>query len=197
MVYDLFSAVGIVVFVVAFLLAISGIWPPLVAIESGSMSPHIQKGDLAFVMEESRFPGENAVAGTGVVTHETGQEGDYRSFQRSGDVIVYQPNGNAEKTPIIHRAMMYVEEGENWYDRANGSWIGGADGCEDLSTCPAPHDGFITGGDSNGYYDQKSPSSLSTVVKPEWVVGRAMGKIPHLGKIRLRANALGREFVGA
>lgn len=192
--YDVFSAIAIVLFVLGFVWAISGVWPPLVAIESGSMDPHIEKGDLAFVMDEHRFPAEGAVEGTGVTTHSEAHAGEYRSFQQPGDVIVYQPNGNADATPIIHRAMFYVEEGENWVDDANTSWIRGGDSCEDVTTCPAPHDGFVTGGDKNGYYDQTA--DLSTVVKSDWVIGRAMGRVPYLGKIRLRANALGQELMG-
>lgn len=190
--YDLLSAVAIVAFVLAFVFAISGVWPPLVAIESGSMKPHIEKGDLAFVLEEQRFPANDAVDGIGVATYQVSSQSGYTSFQRPGDVIVYQPNGNEDATPIIHRAMFYVEEGENWVDRSNESWLSGAQSCDDLSTCPAPHDGFITGGDANGYYDQTR--DLSTVVKPDWVVGRSIGKIPYLGKIRLGANALSRDL---
>lgn len=188
--YDIASALAIVGLVVGFVFAISGLWPPLVAIESGSMDPHIQKGDLAFVMDESRFPAEGAIGGTGVITHQQARQTGHESFQRPGDVIVYEPDGDEDATPIIHRAMFYVEDGENWVERGNESLLTSSVDCDSLSTCPAPHDGFITSGDSsrNDYYDQSR--SLSTVVKPEWVKGRAMGRIPFLGKIRLQTNAL-------
>jgi signal peptidase len=46
------------------LFAVSGVWPPLVAVESGSMQPNMEKGDLVFVMEEQRFAPEYDAADT-------------------------------------------------------------------------------------------------------------------------------------
>ncbi|MFB6163037.1 MAG: S26 family signal peptidase [Halococcoides sp.] len=192
--YDILSSVLIVAIIVGFIAAISGIWPPLVAIESGSMEPHINKGDLAFVMEEHRLVGETAVGDTGIIPYQKAKNTGYQTFQEPGDVIVYEPNGKSSATPIIHRARFYVEKGENWVKDANESWLRGADSCDDLKACPAPHDGFITGGDNNGYYDQTDRDDLSTVVKPEWIIGRAISRIPYLGKIRLRANAVSRDL---
>ncbi|WP_436931774.1 S26 family signal peptidase [Halosimplex halobium] len=190
-VVDVVSSALAVLLVGALLFAVSGVWPPMVAIESGSMEPHMSTGDLVFVMEEERFPGDGAVDGTGVVTLQSGQDSDYRKFQRAGDVIVYKPDGSASATPIIHRAMFYVEEGENWYDEADRQSIGRYSECgetadEALPTCPAPHAGFITKGDANGAYDQAQADPLSGPVKPGWIVGTAEVRIPKLGCIRLR-----------
>jgi len=188
---DVASSALAVLLVGALLFAVSGVWPPMVAIESPSMTPHMKTGDLVFVMEEQRFPGDGAVAGTGVVTLHSGQDTDYRQFQRPGDVIVYKPDGSESATPIIHRAMFWVEKGENWYDEADRQSIGRYSECgettdEALPTCPAPHAGFITKGDANGGYDQAQANPLSGPVKPEWVVGTAEVRIPKLGCIRLR-----------
>ncbi|WP_225335820.1 S26 family signal peptidase [Halomicrobium urmianum] len=189
--YDLVSSVAAVALVGAFLFAVSGVWPPLVAIESPSMTPHIQKGDLVFVMEEERFSGDGAVGETGVVPAQSGAESDYRTFQGYGDVIVYQPDGNARETPIIHRAMFWVEEGENWYDRADEEYVGTADNCEELSNCPADQAGFVTKGDYNHQYDQVGSRPLSDPVRPEWVIGTAEARVPLLGEIRLRSGGVG------
>ncbi|QLH76456.1 S26 family signal peptidase [Halosimplex rubrum] len=190
-VVDVVSSALAVLLVGALLFAVSGVWPPMVAIESSSMAPHMQTGDLVFVMEEQRFPGDGAVAGSGIVTLESGRETDYTMFQRPGDVIVYKPDGNDGTTPIIHRAMFYVEEGENWYEEADRQSIGRFSECgespdEALPYCPAPHAGFITKGDANGGYDQAQADPLSAPVKPEWVVGTAEVRVPKLGCIRLR-----------
>ncbi|MEF8786646.1 MAG: S26 family signal peptidase [Haloarculaceae archaeon] len=192
-VYDLFSSVMAVMIIGAYLFAVSGVWPPLVAVESESMVPNMQVNDLVFVMEEERFPGENAHAETGVVTAQG--DTDYRKFGQPGDVIVFAPNGNTQQTPIIHRAMFWVEEGENWYDRADPAYVGGADACETdddpatdtgLRNCPAPHSGFVTKGDNNGLYDQAGRGGAQTgPVKPAWVVGTAEVRIPGLGWVRL------------
>jgi signal peptidase len=188
---DVVSSAVAVLLVGALLFAVSGVWPPMVAIESSSMAPHMNTGDLVFVMDEQRFPGDGEIAGTGVVTLRSGQNSDYRQFQRPGDVIVYKPNGNDGATPIIHRAMFYVQEGENWYEEADRQSIGRYSECgetteEALPYCPAPHAGFITKGDNNGGYDQAQPDPLSAPVKAEWVVGTAEVRIPKLGCIRLR-----------
>jgi len=190
---DLLASVGTVALVGLLLLAVSGIWPPLVAIESGSMEPHIAEGDLVFVMEEDRFAGEGARHG--VVT---AQRADgYVQFDRPGDVIVFTPDGSTARTPIIHRAMLYVEEGENWYGRADPDAVGDADNCAELTHCPADHSGFITKGDNartNRQYDQVGHSRMTEIVRPEWVVGTAEWRVPMLGEIRLGRNrAAGRS----
>ena len=183
---DLLSSVLAVLVVGAYLFAVSGVWPPLVAIESPSMVPNMEENDLVFVMEETRFPGEGAIDGTGVVTASEGQAADYTRFGQPGDVIVYERNGNANATPIIHRAMLYVEEGERWYDRANPEYVGGASNCAELANCPADYSGFITKGDNNRNYDQVGPQIISDPVRAEWVVGTAEVRVPGVGWLRLR-----------
>jgi signal peptidase len=170
-------AVGVVLFL------ISGVWPPMVAVESSSMEPNMNVGDLVFVMEEDRLAPEHAHE-TGVVTHRVGQEHGYEKFGKAGDVIIYQANGQGG-TPIIHRAMFWVEEGENWCDEANPEHLNAVNP-ENSACAEAPHSGFITKGDNartNGEYDQVN--GLSQPVKPEWVVGTAELSIPFLGYVKL------------
>jgi len=183
---DALSSVLTVVVIALLLFAISGIWPPLVAVESGSMEPHMSRGDLVFLMDEQRFAPDGAVAGTGVVTYRKGQETGYWSFGDYGNVVVYRPDGG-RSTPIIHRARFYVEEGDDWVAKADDDYLGGVDTCAETFTCPAPHDGFITKGDNNGEYDQIG--GQSTVVKPSWIKGRAKVRIPWLGYVRLKLAA--------
>jgi len=192
---DVVTSVLAVLVVGAYLYAVSGVWPPLVAVESTSMTPNMQVNDLVFVMEPDRFAGPAAHGDTGVVTARAGREVGYRTFGEYGDVIVYERDGDGRRVPIIHRAMFWVEEGENWYDKADRDYITSAE-CGDtpgegLPNCPAPHAGFITKGDSNGRYDQVT--SLSGPVRPEWVVGTAEVRVPGLGWIRLQSVAAGNE----
>ncbi|WP_273836550.1 S26 family signal peptidase [Halococcus sp. PRR34] len=182
------SSLAIVAAIGLLLFAVSGLWPPMVAIESESMSPNLKTGDLVFVMEEHRFAGGAAQAGTGVVGYRAGEQAGYKEFHKYGDVIVYEPDGNGRETPIIHRARFWVNDGENWYDKANQEYLGGAGSCEALTNCPAPHDGFITKGDNNGQYDQVGGGfmgPISAPVKPSWITGTAEFRIPWLGEIRL------------
>jgi len=183
---EMLSSAAIVLVIGLLLFAISGIWPPMVAIESGSMEPQMQKGDLVFIMDKGRLVPDAAQAGTGVVTYQAGQEAGYESFNDYGDVIIYEPGGREYQTPIIHRAMFWVEEGDNWYDEAEKQHIS-ADSCEELTNCPAPNSGFITKGDNNQFYDQSdSMGPISDPVKPSWVRGTAEVRVPWLGWVRLQ-----------
>jgi len=184
-VVDVGSSALAVLLVGFFLFTVSGVWPPMVAVESASMTPQMKTGDLVFVMEEQRFPGDGAHEDTGVVTARAGAEVGYEQFSRPGDVVVYEPDGNGDRTPIIHRAMFWVEEGERWYDQADPDAVGSADSCEELANCPAPYAGFITKGDANTAYDQVGPNPHSGPVRSEWIVGTAEARVPWLGCVRL------------
>ena len=176
------SSVGAVVIVGLILFAVSGVWPPMVAVESGSMEPHMTRGDLVFITEEGRFmPDDATFRDTGVVTASHGREVGYRTFGGYGSVVVYD-SPERFGPPIIHRARFWVERGENWYDEANKQYIN-ADSCAELANCPAPHAGFITKGDANPSYDQAM--GISEPVKPGWINGVARVKVPYLGWIRL------------
>jgi len=191
---DLMTSVVLVLFIGASLFAVSGVWPPMVAIESGSMEPNMERGDLVFVVDNERFTPESAVTtdgySTGVVPADVARGGGETNFGAPGDVIIFQPNGNTGRTPVIHRAILWVEAGENWYDRADPDALGNADDCTDLDHCPAPHAGFITKGDNeltNEDYDQVT--RLSAPVRPDWIVGTAELRVPYLGHVRLILSA--------
>ncbi len=182
--------VGVSILAVAligiYLFAISGVWPPMVAIESGSMEPNMNENDLVFVMDTERFQPDFG-GESGIVSAEEGEAHDYSKFGAYGDVIVYAPNGNTEQTPIIHRAMLWVDEGDDWVAKADENYLGSVEECEDVeSVCPAPNDGFITKGDNeqtNQVYDQVNGEQP---VHPEWVVGTAEVRVPGIGWLRLQ-----------
>ncbi len=139
-----------------------GMWTPMVAVESGSMEPHMKIGDIVFIQSIDR---------TKIHTYVSAPD-DYISFKESGDVILYRPYGQEGVTPVIHRAMYYVETGEPMWE--NGAI--------------APHSGYITKGDNertNMYYDQQGQISYLQPVKEEWIIGVARFRIPYAGHIRL------------
>ena len=182
------SLIGLLLF------GISGVWPPMVAVESGSMQPHMSKSDLVVVSEPGRYAPEGAYGETGVLPYTHARQTEYTKFGSSGSVVVYSPPGEPGP-PIIHRARFRVEKGENWYDRADPEYIN-ADNCRELLHCPAPHSGFITKGDNNAGYDQSL--GLSPPVKPAWIVGIAHVRVPYLGCVRLELSGSGclRGFPG-
>ncbi|WP_170964520.1 S26 family signal peptidase [Natronomonas salsuginis] len=187
---DALTSLVIVVAIGLLLFAASGVWPPMVAIESGSMEPNMERGDLVFLVDTDRFVPDGAIVAdgvsTGVVPADVAERNGRTEFNRPGDVMVFRPNGNTADTPIIHRAMFWVSADENWYDRADPARIGDAENCEELNHCPAPHAGFITKGDNeltNRHYDQAS--RLSAPVRPDWIIGTAELRVPYLGYVRL------------
>ena len=155
------AGIGIVLF------GVSGTWPALVAVESGSMEPNLPTYSLVFVVDENRF-------GDWMTQDEAEAADTHKVFNEYGDVIVYQPNGMKGVTPIIHRAITTVTKEEA---QALGF------------TGDAAHSGVITKGDNeitNPYPDQfgSFPSygiSRMEPVKEEWIVGKAVFAIPLIG----------------
>ena len=159
---DILTVLLAVLIFASFSQIVFGMWTPMVAVESGSMEPNMNKGDIVFIQSIDR---------THIITYEEAN-GQHISFQENGDVILYKPYGKDGVTPIIHRAMYFVEEGETM-------WEGGP---------VAPHSGYITKGDNrftNMYYDQQGQVSYMMPVKEEWVIGVARYRIPYIGYLRL------------
>lgn len=162
----------LIVLIIAFLLySFSGIWPPMVAIKSESMEPNMNKGDLIVIVDQQKFvpSGVETQCNCGIITSQNGQNINYNRFGMAGDVVVYIPNGDPNRQPVIHRAMMFVKKGDKikFEDR----------------TITADHSGFLTKGDNNQFYDQVG--GISEIVKPEWIQGKAKYRLPYLGTVRL------------
>lgn len=181
------QVIGTVAAIGALLFLLTGTWPPMVAIESGSMEPVVERNDIVVVTDTDRYVGVGSEGTTGVVTAYSGEKTGYESLGGAGDVIVYESVQSQGKIQIIHRAMFWVDEGENWVDseKVNQSYIRGAS-CSQVANCPAPHSGFITKGDANPVYDQAG--GISSPVKPEWVRAKAGVRIPYLGWLRLSVS---------
>ena len=143
--------VAVVVGVISLVSQIAlGLWTPMVAVESGSMVPNLNIGDIIVVQGASR---------TDIVTWDDAEKTGYKAFNNPGDVILYRPYGKEslnlidqiksllglgfppdKATPIIHRALSYVEKG-------TPMWSGGP---------KATLSGYITKGDHNDIIDQKA-----------------------------------------
>jgi signal peptidase len=184
---DFLSSVLAVIGIGILLFAVSGVWPPLVAIKSPSMEPNIMTGDLVFVMEEHRFASDYQVRSTGVATARGTVDTGYTKFNLPGDVIVFERDGDPDEVPVIHRAAFWVNQSEDWSDKAQDRFQD-AQTCSQMTHCPAPNSGFVTLGDNNGKYDQVGAEPISRPVKPEWVIGTAEFNVPSIGFLRLRAG---------
>lgn len=113
---DLIWVVAVVGCIALALFLICGTWPAVVTIESESMVPNMNVGDLVVVVQKDRF-GD-------LQTWDDGKKSGYKKFGDYGDVIIYRPNGITDmwasvgilplskQHPIIHRAMTWTETGQ-------------------------------------------------------------------------------------
>jgi len=167
--------------IVAILFLGCGTWPAIVTIESESMVPHMDVGDLVLVVAKDRLGPLQSMA--------QGEVSGYQKFSMPGDVIIYHPNGNTDLHPIIHRALYWTEAGLTniTYREMNK-----ATGQIETKLYVAPHAGYITKGDNNPVIDQtgfgnnyRGTGSSIQPVKEEWIVGKAVYSVPYIGYLPL------------
>jgi signal peptidase I len=114
---DLVWVVAVVGTIALTLFLICGTWPAVVTIESESMVPNMNVGDLVVVVQKDRF-GD-------LQSWDDGMKSGYKKFGDYGDVIIYRPNGaidmwasigllplSTAPHPIIHRVMTWTEAGQ-------------------------------------------------------------------------------------
>src|SRR5512136_1351880 len=158
------SDILFVVVVIAVISGVSqlalGLWTPMVAVESGSMVPNLNIGDIVVVQGASR---------TEVIPWDVAETKGYFAFNNPGDVILYRPYGKErldlidqakaifgipypldKATPIIHRALRYVNQSQPM-------WDGGP---------KAPFSGYITKGDHNDRIDQMAGNIIGIANTP-------------------------------
>ncbi len=205
------------VFVASVLLAMyayTGLWPPLVVVESDSMMHSeenisyigaIDTGDLVLV--------KSVDSPSDIETYMDGYASGHSTYDDFGDVIIYRVNGEELGTPIIHRAIIYLEanpDGESFraeslrdVDASKWSTSDPTDTWDHLTSTLRIFDvgfqsetvtidtsrlvvssGYITKGDHNDNTDQ-SQMGRNTPVKISWVVGKARGEIPWFGLLKL------------
>ncbi len=105
---DVGIALLVVFLVFVALWAYSGVWPPIVVVESSSMQHDdfsssvgvIDTGDLVIV--------QNTNSKQEVETYVHGKCSGHSTYGDSGDVIIYNELGGGDK-PIIHRALIWLE----------------------------------------------------------------------------------------
>ena len=109
---DLFLAFVVVVVIMLILYAYCRVWPPMVVVESGSMEHSqtrsyvgvIDTGDMIFV---KKINDRNDL-----ISYVEGEAVDYSKYGCFGDVVIYRPNGDGNRTPIIHRLVVWLEVNE-------------------------------------------------------------------------------------
>ncbi len=109
---DVLISLVIIGIILSSLYVFSGRWPPLVVIESGSMSHNQQQSSIGVI-----DPGDIVIVREcdkeDIVTYVEGRQTDHRKYGQYGDVIVFEPDGEKGRTPIIHRPVLYLELNES------------------------------------------------------------------------------------
>ena len=135
---DAVIAMAFVASVLLAMYAYTGLWPPLVVVESASMMHSednisyvgvIDTGDMVLVKDVDT-PDD-------IVTYMEGVVDGHRTYGDYGDVIIYKKMGSEISTPIIHRAIVLLEANED------GSYR-----CEALRDAPEDKWSVSSGSDS-------------------------------------------------
>lgn len=208
-------ALLLVILVLVMMWAYTGLWPPLVVVESNSMMHGddnlssvgtIDTGDLVLVRKVTSVDN--------VETYMDGVVSGHRTYGDYGDVVIYKPRGSDSQTPIIHRAIIYLE-----YDPANNCYRSESlrDAPEEKWDATDPDDtwdhltstlriyhvgwndltvivdvgGMITS-HTSGYITKGDHNtntdqmySGSAPIEFDWIVGKARGEIPWFGLLKL------------
>ena len=114
--FDFLGAFVILLIIIGSLYAYTDNWPPLVVVQSGSMQHSedtsyvgvIDTGDLVFV-KDTKDPDS-------IIPYLEGREKDHRTYGSYGDVIIFRPNGEEDRTAIIHRAVAHIEWNDTNYN---------------------------------------------------------------------------------
>lgn len=198
---------------------------PIVVVESGSMM-HCSNGigiefgrdcDSAFARLGTIDPGDlilvKDVDGPGDI--DVKADGGKSRYGGPGDVIVFRPDGLTSRTPVIHRALFYLEVNSDdtftvaalGLDHVTdlddprlqelGLTTGYASTLRDSRLTPfcgppgPARSGFITRGDNNPGADQGAHSGIANCpVQARWILGEARGQVPWLGLVKLYATDL-------
>jgi len=212
---DAAVAAAFVALVLLAMFAYTGLWPPLVVVESNSMMHSddnhssigaIDTGDLVLVKKVDSLSDIETYMDSQVSGHKT--YGDY------GDVVIYKRGGSDASTPIIHRALIYLEinsDGtsyrseslrqaptDKWstsdltdtWDRLTSSLTISNVGYNHLSVTIDIQS--LASSHRSGFIT-KGDHNLGTdqmyaafgPVDFEWVVGKARGEIPWFGLLKL------------
>ena len=192
----------------------AGTWPPLSVVESSSMQ-HDDDRSILGVIDTGDLVIVQVSDGHDVVTYIEGYQTGYGMFGDYGDVIIYRPQGDAERKPIIHRAVMFLEPvGSNeWSVSALAGYpdhlwsveVGDHEGMRGMLTL---HDyghasvileidldimdrvaGFVTHGDNNHKqgvgFVDQMVLDEGKLVQKDWVMSRAAFEIPWIGSLSL------------
>jgi signal peptidase I len=100
-------ALSIVVLMFVGIYTFSQNWPPVYVVESDSMMHG--RTDVVGLINAGDMVVAEKVPVSSIVPYAVGVRESVRSYGEYGDVILYHPNGVTHGTPIVHRAILFLE----------------------------------------------------------------------------------------
>jgi signal peptidase len=100
-------ALAILALLLVSLFAYTSNWPPVYVVESNSMQ-HGPGDHLGYINAGDIVLAQKASAGS-ITTYVDAESTGLSTYGELGDVILYQPNGASGATPVVHRAILYLE----------------------------------------------------------------------------------------
>lgn len=100
-------ALAVIVVLLVSLFAYTSNWPPVYVIESNSMQHgsgdhlgYLNAGDVVLAQRTSQAQ---------LSTYFPAVQGGSSTYGEPGDVVLYYPNGDSSATPVIHRALLFLQ----------------------------------------------------------------------------------------
>lgn len=107
---DVGIAALIVVVIIGSIFAFTQVWPPMVVVESGSMQHSSTESFIGVIDTGDMVLVQNAPNRADVVTWVEGRRANVGTYGDFGDVIIFRrPTAPSTATPIIHRAIVYLQ----------------------------------------------------------------------------------------
>ena len=180
---DFVIAFVIVVIIIAAIFIYTGNWPPVVVIESSSMQHSDDESFLGVIDTGDMVLVKSIESSSDVTSYMKGKRTGYETYSEYGDVLIYQKNGYDDITPVIHRALIWVE-----FNRTTGNSY-------DVPELEHHEDGWTVQGGPQRWYNLTGTLVLHKIGYDEQEISINLGSIlnnffsysltPHSGFITL------------
>ncbi len=100
-------ALAVLALLLVSLYAYTSNWPPVYVVESNSMQHGA--GDRLGVLNAGDIVLAEKIPNGSIVTYVQGIKNGFQTYGERGDVLIYDPNGTGGATPIIHRAILFLQ----------------------------------------------------------------------------------------
>ncbi|UCG70387.1 MAG: S26 family signal peptidase [Thermoplasmata archaeon] len=109
---DVIIALIIVIIIISSIYIYTGNWPPVVVVESDSMQHSDDESFLGVIDTGDLVLVKSIESEKDVITYMKGKRIDHETYSEYGDVLIYRKNGYSDTTPVIHRALIWLEYNE-------------------------------------------------------------------------------------